>query len=298
MAGKNKAWLLLTLCNLFWAGNYILGKYVVAEMTPLWITFSRWLAASLLLLGIAHFYEKPDWRGVGAAWPTLTGMGLLGIVGYNTVLYSALNYTSATNAALVSALNPGVMVVFSAFLLREKISRIQVLGIAVSFTGVLVVLTGGVLHQLLQLDFNRGDLLMLVAILMWTLYSIIGKRLTAVPPVTATAASALIATLIMAPFAAAQGIDAGSISPFTMVGILYIILFPSICSFIFWNISVREVGAGKAGIFLNLIPVFTAAISWMMGERITAAQVIGGLLVFLGVYLTSGLLDRRMARKA
>lgn len=296
MSNRNRVWLMLILCNLFWAGNYVLGKYIVSEMTPLWITFSRWLAASALLLGIAHFLEKPEWNRVKAAWPTLAGMGVLGIVGYNMVLYSALNYTSATNAALVSALNPGVIVIFSALFLKEGISRMQALGIAISLTGVIVILTRGNLGQILQMEYNKGDLLMLVAIVMWTLYSVIGKRLTTVPPITATAVSALIATMIMAPFAIAQGIDIGKIGPLTMAGILYIIIFPSVGSFIFWNMSVREIGAGRAGIFLNLIPVFTAVISWILGEQITTAQISGGLLVFLGVYLTTGMLDRRLAR--
>lgn len=298
MWSKNRVWLMLIFCNLFWAGNYVLGKYIVSEMTPLWITFSRWIVASVILLGIAHVIEKPEWNRVKAAWPTLAGMGVLGIVGYNTVLYSALDYTSATNAALVSALNPGVMVIFSAFFLKEGMSRMQGLGIAISLMGVAVILTKGNLGQILQLEYNKGDLLMLAAIVIWTLYSIIGKRLTTVPPITATAVSALIATAIMAPFAIAQGINVGKIGPLTRMGILYIIIFPSICSFIFWNMSVREIGAGRAGIFLNLIPVFTAVISWLLGERITVAQVSGGLLVFFGVYLTTGMLDRRLVKNS
>lgn len=292
--GKYRVWLLLVLSNLFWAGNYVFGKYVITEMTPLWITFSRWMLASLLLFPIAFLLEKPELKVVRKVWLSLVAMGALGVIGYNMVLYSALEYTSATNAALVSALNPGVIVLFSVFLLRERISGIQASGVVVSLIGALVILTKGNLSQILKTEYNKGDLLMLAAVVIWTLYSILGKRLTAIPPITATAVSALFATLMMAPFALAQGIDIGNIGPLAVTGILYMVIFPSLCSFVFWNISVREIGASRAGIFLNLIPLFTAIISGVLGEKITGAQIWGGVLVFIGVYLTTGMLDQKL----
>lgn len=292
---KYRVWLLLVITNLFWAGNYVFGKYVITEMTPLWITFSRWMLALIFLCPIAYFIEKPKWKMVRKAWLSLVSMGVLGILGYNMFLYSALEYTSATNAALVSALNPAVIVLFSVVLLREKISRLQTLGIVVSLIGTLVVITQGNLIQILQKDYNQGDILMLAAVVVWTLYSMIGRRLTTIPPITATAVSALFATIIMTPFVIAQGIDITKIGPLVVTGILYMAIFPSLFSFIFWNISVRSIGISQAGIFLNLIPVFTAIISGILGERITGTQVVGGALVFMGVYLTTGMLDRKLA---
>lgn len=295
---KYKVWILLVLCNLFWAGNYVFGKYVVAEMSPLWITFSRWFLASFILIAAACILEKPDWRSVIKEGHILTGMAVLGIVLYTMILYSALNYTSSTNAALVSALNPAVMAVFAAVFLRERISRLQVSGIGISLIGVFVILTDGHVGRILQVEYNKGDLLMLAAILVWTIYSVVGKRLTATPPITATAASSAIATVMMAPFAVYQGIDLAAITPLAWTGIAYITIFPSVFSFIFWNVGVREIGANKTAIFLNLIPVFTAAISWVLGNRITAAQIFGGLLVFAGVYVTTGMMKRRQSELA
>ena len=292
---KYRVWLLLVVTNLFWAGNYVFGKYVITELTPLWITFSRWALALIFLCPIAYFLEKPKWVMIKKSWLSLVSMGVLGILGYNMVLYSALQYTSATNAALVSALNPAVIVLFSVVLLREKITRLQTLGIVVSLIGTLVVITQGDLSEILQKEFNRGDILMLGAVVIWTLYSIIGRRLTTIPPITATAVSAFFAMLIMAPFAITQGIDITEIGPLAVTGILYMAIFPSLFSFIFWNMSVRTIGISQAGIFLNLIPVFTAIISGILGERITGTQVAGGALVFMGVYLTSGMLDRKLA---
>ncbi|MFC4769570.1 DMT family transporter [Effusibacillus consociatus] len=296
--GKYRAWLLLVFCNLFWAGNYVFGKYVIEEVPPLWITFSRWLLALFLLFPIAWFLEKPDWKKAGQAWLPLVGMGILGGIGYNLLLYSALEYTTATNAALVSALNPAVIVLFSVLLLGERISTTQFAGFVVSLVGVLVILTKGSLGQIFDADYNRGDLLMVASVVVWTFYSIIGKRLGNIPPITATAVSTLFAVLIMAPFALAQGIDLTGIGPLAVTGILYMVIFPSVGSFVFWNMSVRAIGASQAGIFLNFIPVFTAIISVILGEEITGTQIWGGLLVFAGVYLTSGMLDRRWTRAA
>jgi drug/metabolite transporter (DMT)-like permease len=101
----------------------------------------------------------------------------------------------------------------------------------------------------------------------------------------------------MAPFAVSQGINFAAIKPLALGGILYIILFPSVCSFVFWNLSVKAIGTSKCGVFLNLIPVFTAIISVILGERITLAQVLGGLSVFIGVYLTTGMLDRLLIKQ-
>ncbi len=294
---QRKAWILLTLCTLFWAGNYVFGQFVVGELTPLVLTFLRWFFATVLLLLIASHMEKPNWREVIKSWPMLLAMAVSGIVAYNMILYTALTYTSSVNASVVSALNPALLVAFSALLLREKLSLIQVAGVLVSFSGVLVIITQGNVNRLMQFQINRGDLLMLAAITVWTVYSILGKRLTKVPPITATACSALMATLILAPFALYQGISFDHVSGLALVGVLYIVLFPSVGSFIFWNLGVREIGAGRAGIFLNLIPVFTALISLVLGEPVTLVQLTGGLLVFFGVYATTGLLEKRLTIK-
>jgi drug/metabolite transporter (DMT)-like permease len=277
----------MVLCNLFWAGNYIFGEYVVGELTPLWITFLRWLFASLILLVIGQVFEKPDWKRVLRHWPYLIGMAILGVAGYNMILYTALNYTSPLNASLVSSLNPGIIVAFAAVFLRERASGLQWAGVVVSLLGVMVVLTGGSIFDIFTMKYNTGDILMLVACVMWTFYSIIGKKLNGIPPITITAVSGLFAVALMASFAFTQGINISKISTLGILGMLYITLFPSVCSFVFWNISVREIGATKSGIFLNLIPVFTAIITWLLGERITFIQIAGGFLVFLGVYLTT-----------
>ncbi|AOY77643.1 DMT family transporter [Clostridium formicaceticum] len=295
---KYRVWILLIVCNLFWAGNYVFGKYVTAEMTPLAITFSRWVLAVLLLFPTAHFLEKPEWRKAGKSWKPLVMMGILGIICYNLSLYAALDYTSATNAALVNSLAPGTIAVLSVIMLGERISKLQILGILISLIGVLLVLTEGNLMEVFQMQYNRGDLIMLFAVVVWTLYSIIGKRVgNMIPPITATAISALFAIALMLPFIIREGMNLTQLSLLAIIGVLYIAICASVCSFVFWNMAIREIGASKAGIFINLMPVFTALISWSLGESITAAQIAGGLFVFTGVYFTTGMLERKLKER-
>lgn len=283
---KHYVILFLILANLFWAGNYVFGKFVVAEMSPLQLTFSRWLVAVFLLFPIAHWIERPDWKNVWREWKTLLVMSILGIIAYNFLLYEALRFTTSMNAALVNSINPAVIVLFSALLLKERISLKNSLGLIISLLGVLLVLTKGQLEQIFQLDYNQGDLIMLLAILVWTFYSIIGKKLKTTPPISATAVSVFLGLVILLPFVLMSGIEYQLSQP-AVIGLLYIGIFPSVGSFIFWNVSLRHIGAGRAGVFLNLIAVFTAILSLLLGKTITSVQIIGGILVFIGVYLTS-----------
>ncbi|MFD2681998.1 DMT family transporter [Bacillus seohaeanensis] len=283
---KHYVFLFLILANLFWAGNYVFGKYVVAELSPLQLTFSRWLLALFLLFPLAHFIERPNWKRVWREWKTLFVMGIFGIIGYNFLLYEALQYTTSMNAALVNSMNPALIFLFSALILKEKVSLSKGLGLIISFLGVLLVLTKGQLLQVFQIDYNLGDLIMLLAILVWTFYSIFGRKLKSIPPISATAVSALFGLVTLLPFVLVSGIQY-PLSKEAVIGVVYIALFPSVGSFIFWNISLRHLDASKAGIYMYLITIFTAILSFLLGETITLVQIVGGFLVFIGVYLTN-----------
>ncbi|MCM3039483.1 DMT family transporter [Paenibacillus motobuensis] len=283
---KHTVILFLVLANIFWAGNYIFGKYVVAEMTPLQMTFSRWLIAVILLFPIAQWIEHPNWREVWSRWKILLIMSLTGVISYNYLLYEALRYTSSLNASLVNAVNPVLIALFSALILKEKIPLKNKLGLLVSLCGVLLVLTKGQLLQIFKLEYNTGDLLMILAILVWTFYSILGKKILSIPPISATAVSVLIALIILLPFVLYTGLQIPHSSQ-ALVGIIYMGLFPSVGAFVFWNIGIRQMGPGRAGIFMYLITVFTAIIGLILGQPITFIQISGGLLVFIGLYLSS-----------
>lgn len=263
---------------------------MVISVSPFWITLLRWSIALLFLIPLAYFFEKPKWPQIKKYWLSLTLMGALGVVGFTLICYAALEYTTPTNAAFVEALIPAMVVVFSVLFLQEKISFSQIIGFILSCLGVIILLTKGDVEQVIRMEFNKGDLMMLAAVFTWVFYSIIGKKIE-VPPMTTTAVSSSLGVILLLPFAFFQERSGMEWNFLTIAGILYMALFASVASYLFWNISVRIIGASQSSVFLNLVPIFTIIMSLMLGNTITSSQIGGGFIILIGVYLTTGWFD-------
>lgn len=278
-----KAPLYLVLASLFWSGNYVVGQAAVASMAPLELTFWRWALAAVPLLLLAHFVEKPDWRAILPRWPVLLLLSALGMSGYTLLLYSSLGHTSAMTASLLTAATPALIVVLAIVLLGEKTTRLGWFGIGLGLLGVLLVLTQGELHRVIGLSINRGELQMMGAILAWGFYTIIARRLE-LPAITATAVQVAIAGVSLAPFALAMDVRFPQ-TPTESWALAYIVIFPSLAAYLFWNLALQTTAPGTAGNYLNLMVVFTAGITVALGSPLTVVQVVGGLLVVGGVLL-------------
>ncbi len=277
-------YLFLALANLFWAGNYVFGEMVTREISPISLTFFRWAFAVLPLLALAWLIERPNWREAWREWKLHLLQSVLGLTGYTLLLYAALGLTGAVNAAVISAINPATIALAAAIFLHERLNRVQALGIVVAFVGVTVVLTGGDLVQLFEQGFGVGDLLVIGSVLAWTVYSLISRRLVT-PPITATSVQAVFAVVTMLPLIAFTGVSLPS-SPGGALGLAYIVVFPSMAGYALWNIGASKVGPSRAGIFLNLLPVFTVVIALAFGATLELPAVIGGAIVIAGVWLT------------
>lgn len=279
-----KASLYLVLATLFWSGNFIVAQAAVASMTPLDLTFWRWTLAAVPLVLLAHFVEKPNWRAVLRRWPVLLLLSVLGMSGYTLLLYGALGHTSAMNASLITAANPALIVVLAMVLTGERTTRRGWFGITLGLLGVLLVLTRGELQRVVSLTLNFGEVMMIGAILVWGCYTIIARRLD-IPAITATATQVVIAGLTLAPFAVASDVRL----PETQAeawSLAYIVVFPSLGAYLLWNLALKTTAPGTAGNYLNLIVVFTAVITVVLGTPLTVVQIAGGLLVIAGVLLT------------
>lgn len=254
-------------------------------MEPLQLTFWRWVLAAVPLLVLAQLVEKPDWRAILRRWPVLLLLSMLGMSGYTLLLYSALQHTSALNASLVTAANPALIMVLAVLLLRDRPRPVGWVGIVVGLCGVLLVLTGGELQRLLTFSVNAGELLIVGAITVWGLYTIIARRL-GLPAVTSTAVQVAMAAIVLLPFAVATGagLPATASEGWSLA---FIAVFPSLGSYLLWNLALKHTTAANAGNYLNLIAVFTAIITVALGQPITVPQVVGGVLVISGVLLTS-----------
>jgi len=281
---RGTIYLFLALANLFWAGNYVFGELVTREISPISLTFFRWVFAFLPLVALAWLIERPDWRRALREWKLHLLQSLLGLTGYTLLLYAGLGLTGAVTASVISAINPATIALAAAIFLHERLNRVQAAGIALAFVGVTIVLTGGDIRQLLSQGFGVGDLLIVAAVIAWTVYSLIARRL-ATPPITATAVQAVFAVVTMLPLIAVTGVSLPA-STAGALGLAYIVVFPSMAGYALWNIGAARVGPSRAGIFLNLLPVFTVLIAIPFGATLEPPVVVGGVLVLAGVYLT------------
>lgn len=297
-SGRLIAVLALLGATLCWAGNYLVGAVAVETIAPVDLVLLRWLIALPLLALLAARLERPDRRTVLSAWRWLVALSLTGVLGYPLLVYVALQHTSPLSAALVNAANPALIALVAAFTLRERLSPRKLLGVALAMVGALVVLSRGDLGVLLGAQFSRGELVMLAAIVAWTAYTIIGRagqgRLP-VPPVTAVALQAAITVVVLAPVSLLRGGPHLPATPSALGAVLFIAVFPSVLAYLLWDQGLRVLPAGSAGVFLNLITVFIAAFTIAVGEPYSIAQLIGGVIVILGVVATNWPARRRNA---
>jgi len=276
-----------------WATNFVFSQAVLADIGAIQLTGARWIIALLLLIPLAWWLENRNWATIRREIPLHLVQSLLGYVGYTLLLYSALQSTSPVTAAVLVALNPATIAIAAQFVLKERLSRIAVVGIAMSFIGAVIVVLGG--QPVADLHLGIGDILLLIATVLWTVYSMIAPRLET-PPITATAVQAALAALVMIPLMLVDEIVLNPGSWTTLVGVewwgvIWIGLIPSAGAYFLWNVSSEWIGPTRTGAFLNLIPVFTAVFVVALGGTVTLWHLAGGALVLLGVSLT----ERRTA---
>jgi drug/metabolite transporter (DMT)-like permease len=283
----------LVLATAFWAGNYVVGAVAVEQLDPVSLVLLRWGLALVPLVAIAQLVERPRWRDLLRHWPWLIAQAVTGMLGYTLLLYSALQFTDPLSASLVNAFNPALISLAAVLFLRERLTRTAVLGILVALVGVLIVLSRGSIDALVSGGFGFGDLLMVAAILAWTAYTILGRRGPRMPAVSSTAAQAAIAVVLLLPVSLLAGGPALPASAEAWWALVFIAVFPSVLSYLLWNRALTVIPPARAGVFLNLITVFTAVFAVLAGHPLSAPQLIGGAIVLGGVALANSAAFRR-----
>ena len=283
-------YLLLTLTALFWSGNMVIGRGIRGDIPPFTLAFGRWLIAFLLVLPFALPHLRTQWPLLKARWGTLVVLGLLGVGGYNTIAYVALQYTVATNALLLNSFIPIATIAISWAFMGKHLRWLEITGVAVSLIGVITIVARGDPAVLAHLDLNIGDVWMLVAVVVWALYTVgLSKRPAGVHPMLMLAAFTAVGLAAQIPFwlwEMASGrfmrINPGSLAALAYVGIL-----PSFVGYIFYNRGVAEVGPSKASLFIHLMPVFGTLLSLLfLGEIPQGFHYAGIALIFTGIFLT------------
>lgn len=284
-------YLLLTLTTLFWSGNMVIGRAIRDDVPPLSLAFWRWAIALALTLPLALPHLRTQWPQLKRGWRAVVALGLLGVGGYNTLAYIALQYTAATNAVLLNSFIPIATIALSWAFLKKHLSGIEWLGVLISLFGVTTIVARGELATLVGLSLNVGDLWMLTAVIVWAFYTIgLQWRPVGVHPMLMLAAFTSVGLLALAP-AYAWEITQGRLihlNATSLAGIVYTGLLPGFVGYVFYNRAVGEVGASKASLFIHLMPVFGTVLSAIfLGEVPQSYHFIGIALIFSGIFLTT-----------
>ncbi len=279
-------YLLLTLTSVFWAGNSVLGRFVAGQFPPVTLALARWGVGFLVVLPFA-------WRHLAADWPTIRArlgyMVLLSFIGisiFNTLQYTALQYTTALNVLLLQSAGPLFMAVWSLLLLGVRLTWAQAGGMLVSLAGVLIILLRGDLAALAAISLNRGDLIFIGAMIVFGVYPVLTLKRPAMHELSFLAFTFGCGALLLVPFAAAElywrALPAATLS--NILTVAYIAIFPSTLAYLCYNRGVRIIGANRAAPFLHLVPMIGAALAiLLLGEHLELFHLVGFALVIGGV---------------
>jgi len=282
------AYALLTLTMAIWGGALVVARGIHELAPPVGLTFWRWLLASLILLPLV-WRKLPALKQAGAArLTTLLLLGIFMVLG-TTLSVTAVNFTTAINATLINAAQAAMTSSVAFLLLRERLVRAQVAGITCAFIGILVMVFRGDLGQLAQIEFNWGDLIMILAIVSWACYAVLLHRAPGIPSGDVLLfAIAVVGVVTLAPLYALETHFIRDLVPSarTLSGIVYLAIASTVLAIHFWNLAIRAVGASRAAMFVNLVPVFGALFATLfLNERLYGYHLVGGVLVFIGIVL-------------
>jgi drug/metabolite transporter (DMT)-like permease len=280
------AYAALTGAVLFWSGNVVTGRALRDAVDPIALNLYRWTIAGILL---APFGARAVWSSRAAllrAWPVVVGLAVTGLAGFQTCVYVAVRHTEAVSALLVLQLAPVVITLGARLIFGDRITPGRALGMLIAAVGALVLIGRGDPLDALRLELNRGDAVMILAVLLWAGYSLLLKHRPEVPQMALLGATILVGLLILVPAWLITGGPAARppLPPVAIGGVLYIGVFASFLAFLFWNTGVARVGPGRASVFMYLMPLFGALLGYLvLGETIALFHLVGAVLVFGGI---------------
>jgi len=269
MSHSLKAYLLLTLAVLFWSGNAVVARLLHSDISAIALACGRWWLATLILLPFTWKYLRKDASILLKQWRYITVMGILGITLFNTLLYQSAHTTTSTNIALIQTTTPAMIILLVSVLYREKPGILAMTGVSLSMGGAVLVVAQGQWSVLSEMNFVRGDLIMLTASLVYALYSVLLRKTPAIHTSSFLAGTFISGSLVLIPLFLWDL----TLHPLPVVStpllssLIYIAIFPSILSYLFWNRGVSMVGASLSGFFFCLIPVFTAILATLFLEE-------------------------------
>lgn len=281
----------LALTALLWSSNFVIGRGLRDDVSPGLLNLLRWSIAAAVLLPLVWRSLHAQRAVLRSAWPLIALLGLTGVAAFQTLVYHALTLTAALNTMLLLSLSPLLVVLLAWACGGERPTPRQGLGLVLSLFGAAVLVLRGDVSRLAALRFNAGDLWMLLAVLLWSVYSLLlRRRPPQLSPMVVHAASASAGALCMLPLAAWELLH-GAVLPraaSSWLGIGFVALASSVLAHGLWVRGVAAIGASRASVYVHLIPLFGAALAVaFLGEPVALFHAIGGAVVLAGVVLAS-----------
>jgi drug/metabolite transporter (DMT)-like permease len=286
----DQPYFLLTITALCWAGNAVVGRLAAGHIPPVTLSFLRWLFAFLIILPLARKHLGRDWGAIRSQLGTMIVLSVTGIGAFNTLQYWALEHTEALNTLLLQSAGPLLVAIWSLVLLGVRLTLAQAAGIALSMSGVLVILLRGQVSAVSGIEFNRGDIIFTVALTIFGLYSVLSLKRPQIHALSFVAftfgcgAACLIPIWIWELFTRPRM----ELNAPNLLTLFYVAIFPSTLAYLCFNRGVQLIGANRAAPFFHVVPVFGSIMAIIfLGERPQAFHFVGFALVLTGVFVAS-----------
>tara|TARA_B100001029_G_C15039411_1_gene442497 strand:+ start:273 stop:1172 length:900 start_codon:yes stop_codon:yes gene_type:complete len=288
----NFAYLFLFLAVLFWAGNFIVGKFAsYYQIPPFSLNFYRWFFAWLILLPFTfkEIISKKNYILENYKFYVL--LGITSVTIFNSIVYYSLNFTQVISGVLMISTIPVMIMFISSILKIEKTNIFQILGVICSFVGVILIITKANFELLVNLDFNKGDLTMVIAMLSWATYSaLLKKRKHELSQLSLLEVIITFGLIFLIPVYFVEynlGFKINLNQPFILV-LIYVVLFPGLASFICWIKGISLIGPNRSGVFLHLMPILSALMAIIIfKEKFMLYHLLGAVFILTGIILSN-----------
>ena len=289
---NSTAYILLILTTIFWSGNFIVGKAAsLYEIPPFSLNFFRWLFAGLILLPftIKELINKKNYILNNIGFFII--LGITSITIFNSIVYYSLYYTQVISGVLMISTIPVWIIFISSILKIEKTNIFQIVGVALSLTGVIFIITKADMELVKNLDFNKGDLTMVIAMFSWALYSaLLKKKKYEISQISLLEIVIITGLIFLIPIYFIE-MSMGHLvqlgKPFYLT-LTYVVLFPGLASFFFWIKGISIIGANRAGAFLHLMPIMGAIMAMIIfDEKFMFYHFLGAIFIVAGITLSN-----------
>ena len=286
------AYLLLILTTIFWSGNFIVGKAASAyQIPPFSLNFYRWLFAGLILLPFTFKEILNKKHHIINNLGLYVVLGITSITIFNSTVYYSLYHTQVINGILLISTIP-VWIIFFSFLLKiEKTNIYQIFGVIFSLIGVMVIITKFDIKIFFNLQFNKGDISMVIAMLSWAIYSsLLKKKKYELSQLSLLQIIIFTGLIFLTPIYILElnyGYKIIIGTPFILT-LIYVVIFPGLLAFIFWIKGISIIGANRAGVFLHLMPIFGSTLAIIIfNEKFMYYHIFGAIFIILGLVLSN-----------